>query len=268
LHRISAASPLPAGCVVPGTPIRDSELEPALAVDPRRPRRLVAAWMQDLINIEGALSHVTASSRDGGRHWRTRLVPGVSRCTGGDFQRTFDPWLSTGPEGTTYLATLPVAAIPAPALLINRSRDGGRSWSRPVYVDRRADPLAFDDNEAVTANRYRPGVAYLAWAQNRLVPTPTGVARVRDLYFARTEDSGRSWSRPALIHEGSPSSSVVSGEVIAIARRRLVCVFSTGVARGAPPVPGNPVSFHALRSQDGAAVGRRRPGLRRRQASR
>ena len=79
LHRISAVSPLPASCVVPGTPIRDSELEPALAVDPRRPRRLVAAWMQDLVNVEGALSHVTASSSDGGRHWRTRLVPGVSQ---------------------------------------------------------------------------------------------------------------------------------------------------------------------------------------------
>jgi len=108
--------------------------------------------------------------------------------------------------------------------------------------------LAFDDNEAVTANRYRPGAAYLVWAQNRLVPTPTGVARVRDLYFARTKDSGRSWSRPARIHEGSPSSSVVSGEVIAIARRRLVCVFSTGVARGAPPVAGNPGASQRARS--------------------
>jgi len=43
----------------------------------------------------------------------------------------------------------------------------------------------------------------------------------------------------------------VSSEVIATGRRRLVCVFSTGVARGAPPMAGNPVTFRALRSHDG-----------------
>jgi hypothetical protein len=77
------ASPL-ASCVVPGTFIPDSEVEPTLAVDPRRPRRLVAAWQQDrFVAPGGARSNVTARSRDGGRHWRRRLVPGVSRCTGG-----------------------------------------------------------------------------------------------------------------------------------------------------------------------------------------
>src|SRR5215207_1236889 len=252
LYGISAASPLPASCAVPGTPIRDFEVEPTLAVDPRRPGRLVASRQQDrLRDLDGAVSNVTASSRDGGRQWRTRLVPGVSRCTGGVFPGANDPWLSIGPDGTSYLASLHVAGIAAPALLINRSRDVGRSWSRPVYVDRRADPLAFDDNGAVTANRYRPGVAYLAWAQNRPVPTPTGVARVRDLYFDRTKNRGRSWTRPAWIYEASPLESVVSSLVIATGRRRLVCEFSIGVKSEAPPVAGNPVTFRALRSHDG-----------------
>src|SRR5215207_3842828 len=89
LHRISGTSPLPLSCVGPVAPIRDSEVEPTLAVDPRRPRRLVAAWQQDRFGETGhaALSIVTAYSGDGGRHWRRRLVPGVSRCTGGEFAR-------------------------------------------------------------------------------------------------------------------------------------------------------------------------------------
>jgi hypothetical protein len=237
---------------VPGTFIPDSEVEPTLAVDPRRPRRLVAAWQQDRFVSPGAArSNVTASSRDGGRHWRTKLVPGVSRCTGGDFNRASDPWLSIGREGATYLATLPSAGMGllAPALLVNRSPDDGRSWSQPVYVDRRdADPVAFNDKEAVTADRFRRGVAYVVWDRNRFLP---GVGGTRDLYFARTRDRGRSWSGPRRIYEAALDAPVRVSEVVMTGRRRLVCVFSTIESTFGVMVPGGRVTFWALRSRDG-----------------
>jgi hypothetical protein len=122
LRRISGASALPASCVVPGAFVPDSEVEPSLAVDRRDPSRLVAVWQQDrFVAPGGARSNVTASSRDGGRHWRMKLVPGVSRCSGGDFERATDPWLSIGPEGTIYLSSLPVtSSLSAPAITVNR----------------------------------------------------------------------------------------------------------------------------------------------------
>jgi hypothetical protein len=254
LRRISGASPLPVSCAGSVTPIRDSELEPTLAVDPRRPRRLVAAWQQDRFGDPGAaLSNVSAYSSDGGRHWRRRLVPGVSSCTGGVFERARFPWLSIGSEGTVYLASAPSSGgRPVPATLVNRSRDGGRSWSRPVYVDRRADPVAFDEKHAVTADRYRPGVAYMSWGRNRPASTPTGPTFAHDLNFARTTSRGRGWSRPKRIYAARPGVWVFDNEVIASGRRRLVCVFSTvDSENGVQPLVGGRIIYRAIRSHDG-----------------
>jgi hypothetical protein len=166
-----------------------------------------------------------------------------------DSQRASDPWLSTGPEGTTYLGTLPgTGVLPgAPALLVNRSRDGGRSWSRPVYIDRRADPVAANDKPAVTADRYRPGVAYVVWVRFRL----ESAGATLDLYFSRSRNRGRSWSRPARIYEASLNAAVTAPEVIVTGRRRLICLFSTVESRFGSRIRGGRISFLALRSHDG-----------------
>ena len=241
LQRITGATALPSSCSPPGTPFHDVEVEPSLAVDPRDGRRLVAAW------IDGP-SNVTASSRDAGRRWQTRLVPGISRCTGGVYQQASDPWLSIGPEGTTYLASVADSGRSATAILMSRSRAPGGSWSAPIYVDRRAVAFAYDDKEAVTADRYRPGAAYVVWAQNRDVSRFSE----RDLYFATTTDSGGSWSTPARIYQAAPGTRARVSEVIVTGRRRLVCVLSVDQAtpEGLAAVGGQ-VTFLALRSGDG-----------------
>jgi hypothetical protein len=241
LQRITGASALPARCSAPGSSFRGAEVEPSLAVDPRHARRLVAAWIDQGNNV-------TASSSDGGRRWRSSLVPAVSRCTGGDFQSASDPWLSIGPEGTSYLASVSDNGSSTTAILMNRSRDSGRSWSFPVYVDRRDVALAYDDKEAVTADANHPGVAYVVWAQNR------DVARLseRDLYFARTTDRGVSWSAPERIYQAESGTRVRVSEVVVTGRQRLVCVFSIDEAtpEGLAAVGGK-VTFVALGSHDG-----------------
>jgi hypothetical protein len=210
-------------------------------VDPRHARRLVAAWIDQGNNV-------TARSSDGGRHWRSNLVPGVSRCTGGDFQSASDPWLSIGPEGTTYLASVSDDGPSATAILINRSRNLGASWSFPSYVDRRDVALAYDDKEAVTADPDHPGVAYVVWAQNRDV---TRLSE-RDLYFARTTDRGRGWSTPDRIYEAEPRTRVRASEVLVTGRQRLVCIFSIDeAASDGLAAVGGKVTFVALASRDG-----------------
>ena len=241
LHRITGASALPARCSAPGSLYRGAEVEPTLAVDPGHARQLVVAWIDQGNNV-------TASSSDGGRHWRTGLVPAVSRCTGGVFQSASDPWLSIGPEGTTYLASESDNGPSATAILINRSRDSGRTWTFPVYVDHRDVPLAYDDKEAVTADPHRPGVAYVVWAQNR------DVSRLseRDLYLARTTNRGRVWSTPQRIYEAQLGTRVRASEVIVTGPRRLVCVFSIDdAAPDGLAAVGGAVTFLALTSRDG-----------------
>jgi hypothetical protein len=108
--------------------------------------------------------------------------------------------------------------------------------------------IAFDDKEAVTADRFRPGVAYVVWVQFRLEP---GSGATGDLYFARTSDRGRSWTRPRRIYEASLDAAASGPEVVVTGRRRLVCVFSTVEQAFGVAVPGAHVTFWALRSRDG-----------------
>jgi hypothetical protein len=78
LVRLSGASPFPGPCGAENVIAeRDAEVEPSIAVDPRAPRRIVAAWMQD-----DGRSNLVVASRDGGRTWTRVLVPGLTDCTG------------------------------------------------------------------------------------------------------------------------------------------------------------------------------------------
>jgi hypothetical protein len=196
---LSGATPFPKGCGVPGTQTESSEAEPSIAVDPTDPRTIVAVWQQDRFAVDGgALSNVVAVSKDGGQSWQQVLVPGLSRCTAttASDERTSDPWLSFGPDGTLYLASLTFSEHPTNALVagptklvVSTSHDGGLDWDPPVDVQ----PFdgTYNDREAVTADPTRPGYAYYAFVKRYGVFGESGVEM-----FARTTDGGKTWSTP------------------------------------------------------------------------
>jgi hypothetical protein len=116
---ITGVSPYAPGCDTSdieaqgfGERVADTETEAHLAVDPRNPRNLVVGWMQDLYR-----GYATAWSKNAGASWTTSIVPGNSRCSGDTFELAADPWLSTGPDGVTYLAgiSLDLNDTPRPA---------------------------------------------------------------------------------------------------------------------------------------------------------
>src|SRR3954468_19445583 len=192
LVRISGASPIARSCEA-ATAQRGTEVEPTLAADPRRPRRLVAAWQQDRYRRGGGAGAIgAADSRDGGATWRRPRVPGISDCRGPS-GRNSDPWVSIGPDGTAYLASLPARVTSrtglTTAVAVSVSRDGGASWLSPAVVAG-SDGGRFNDKETVTADPTRPGHAYLVWSQ---------LDRIR---FTRTVDAGRTWSPPRTIARG------------------------------------------------------------------
>src|SRR3954453_10042543 len=112
LQPLSGVSPFkPGGCGVPGSPTFDSEAEPSFAVNPKDPRNAIAVWQQDRFVVDGgALSNIVSVTQDGGATWKRVLVPGLSRCPGRPDERTSDPGISIGPDGTAYLATLTFTA--------------------------------------------------------------------------------------------------------------------------------------------------------------
>jgi hypothetical protein len=117
-------------------------------------------------------------------------VPGVTVCPVQGGEATSDPWLSVGGDGTAYLASLPGRRRGRleTSVVVNRSSDGGRTWSAPVTVsaDRRGN-----DKETLTAHPRRPGVAYIVWTK-----AATGAM------FSRTTDGGATWSPVRAVPNG------------------------------------------------------------------
>jgi hypothetical protein len=261
LKRISSDTPFRGGCPgVTGEPTIASEGEPHLAVAPGHPRRVAAVWQQDRFPIYGgARSNIVSLSSDSGRHWKRRLVPGISRCTGGADERVSDPWLSFGPDGELYLASLTfnndlsgqvsevtgVELAGATALEVSRSDDGGRHWKPPVSV---VDAGLYDDREALTADPTRPGSAYMAWVRRVGAFGETGIE-----YFSRTEDAGRHWTVPRGIYQPPPGYFTDPTYVDVLPDGSLLNIFLLDNATFALPggvVPVIPWTVMAMTSTD------------------
>ena len=138
--RISRASPFSGPCTegigfAPGF-----AQETSLAVDPRDPRHILAAWIAD-----GRATDLIMASRNGGRSFSRVLVPGLSACTGGSFKVASDPGLAFNADGSqAYFSAIVVdfesptdAATASTGMVASRSFDDGFSWSEPKVVQPR-----------------------------------------------------------------------------------------------------------------------------------
>ncbi|MFN2539412.1 MAG: sialidase family protein [Mycobacteriales bacterium] len=252
--RLTAASPFAAGCADQveqkgfGSGIADAETEPSLTADPRDPDHLVAAWMQDLYG-----GYVAAWSSNGGARWHTSLVPGNSTCTGDGYELAADPWLSTGGDGTTYLAGLSLDLNDTPnasgppylpfrsRLQVNRSTDGGRTWSAPAVVV--AGEGRLHDKPSITADPRRDGHAYLVWTEflTPLGPPAEGIS------FSRTSDGGATWSAPRHLDLPAPPGATPQGALVLVLDDGSLLVVTTVRARNGT---ADPHRIYATRSAD------------------
>src|SRR5947207_1215560 len=86
----------PIGTVYPG-----EEVEPWTAVNPRNPANIVTEWQQDRWSNGGARGLVAGVTHDFGRHWKKVVVPKISKCSGGIYDRASDPGVSFSADGRT-----------------------------------------------------------------------------------------------------------------------------------------------------------------------
>jgi hypothetical protein len=251
LVQLSGASPFPGPCGASAIAQRDAEVEPSIAVDPRAPRRIVAAWIQD-----DGRSNLVMASRDGGRTWSRVLVPGLTDCTGGAVSAAADPWLSFAGDGrlllssgTANLPHLPGPTFgPEPSQLVSRSGDAGLSWSLPATVQ--FAPGVYSDKSAVTADPLRRGRAYDAWTVRTGPDVDTGSA-----WFSRSSDGGRTWSPPRLVYDPGREHVAPFGNVTAVLPHRVLLYVMT-----VEDDASNTEDVMAARSVDGGRTWSR-PGL-------
>ncbi|MGE0355732.1 MAG: sialidase family protein [Burkholderiales bacterium] len=250
---VSGPTPFAPGCGgTQGTVFLNAEVEPSLAVNPANPDHLLGMWQQDRWSNGSARGLVAAVSFDAGASWSTQPMA-FSRCgggtpgNGGDFERATDPWVAFGPDGTAWAMSLSTTGGiftggSANAMLVARSRDGGRTWGSAVPLIADTVPF-FNDKNALAADPRDARFAYASW--DRLEQLGGGPAM-----FARTVDGGETWEAARAIFDPGPDSQTIGNLVVPLGDGTLAYV----ATRLDETLPARTASVIVLRSTDRGAT--------------
>ena len=216
-----------------GHVFRDSEVEPWVAVNPRDEDHIVASWQQDRWSTGGARGLVTGVSFDGGRTWLEVPIPGLTLCTEGEFLRASDPWLTFTPDGDLYHISLAVdrslielllgignTDTGRSAMLVQKSEDGGLSWSPPIsLVDEVFNGL--HDKQTITADPHDSRFVYAVW--DRLDFVKGGGPAL----FSRTTNGGLSWDKePRILYDPGPDAQTLANQIVVMPDGTLLNFFN------------------------------------------
>ena len=127
------------------------------------------------------------------------------------------------------------------------SRDHGTTWETPVAVESATAPPTQPDKEAILADSRHPATAFAVWVDYQVT---SGVEpSVNRVMFARTSDSGRTWSAPDAIYSGNDEAQ--QNQLLLTAGGVLLDVFVEGpTLPSAPHPPPLPVKIRLIRSTD------------------
>lgn len=222
----SGATPFASGCdgvAANGTLYVSAEVEPFVAVDPLDPATMVGTWQQDRWSNGSARGLVSATTRDGGRSWRSTVLP-FSRCgggnvmNGGNYGRASDPWVTYSPNGVVHAMSLSTLGN-TNAMLVSRSFDDGLSWANPIALI--IDGLgAFNDKNALTADPHDANFVYAVW--DRLIDASnTGPA-----YFSRSTNGGASWETARPIFDPGIRNQTIGNQIVVLSNGVLLNTFN------------------------------------------
>jgi len=190
----------PGSLVTTITPQPGYFTEPSIAVNPRNPQQVVAAF-QDVAHI--------AYSNDGGHTWTlAKNVAPPNYRVSGDVSVTFD---SEGHAILCYIAFDKLGTFnywghgaSRNGIFIRRSLDGGKTWEAsqiPVAQQATAPGIPFEDKPyivAATGQGKHHGNLYVGWTRWTLTAS--------EMVLSRSTDDGKTWSAPIEIdhHPGLP----------------------------------------------------------------
>ena len=155
--------------------------------------------------VDGGASAIGfATSRDGGRSWRSGVLPRLSiySTPAGVSERVSDPVVAYDATHRMWLIASLGVSDRATSLLVSRSRDGV-GWDAPVTAAR--DPAEDYDKEWIVCDNWATspfrGRCYLSY-----LDLVTGAIATRT-----SSDGGRTWSAPAIPPTALAPRAVVNG---------------------------------------------------------
>ncbi len=152
----------------------------------------------------GSSNLVFSTSQNGGRTWTTGGLPGTTINSGGPWPRISDPSIAYDPQDNVWLALgLGIdAGGNGHILLVNRSTDGGLTWSNPVTPGTR--PESFWDKTWITCDTWAQsphyGNCYVEFDDN---------SAGNDMSMVTSTDGGVTWG-PVLSRRAAPPVSAAS----------------------------------------------------------
>ena len=173
-YPISATKPQP-----------DTQTEPSIAVNPANPLNAVTAFQEDRVDAGGDAGNGYAATFDGGKTWVHGYLPGLTRLTGGTFDRASDAVVTFGVDPDNpghYLVyanslvfndgTGPTGDANQSGMAINVSKNGGRTWTKAVVLEQDGLAGLNDKNWLVadngTGTGHTTGRVYVVW--DRIAP--------------------------------------------------------------------------------------------------
>ncbi|MEA2564143.1 MAG: hypothetical protein QOH06_5647 [Acidobacteriota bacterium] len=190
----------------------ETQAEPYLAIDPAKETRLLAGYQEGRFTTGGARALTYAWSRNGGRTWTEALVPGLTRASGGIFEKASDPWVAFGPGGRAYYCSLLFNETnPDNGVYVSVSQNGGRSWGPPVAVHT-GDIRNYDDKQAIVVDNYADspyrGRIYVGW--DTVVTNAAGTEIMLQIErMAWSGDGGASYSLAVDLERGGMNVGIV-----------------------------------------------------------
>lgn len=230
----------------------NSEVEPWVDVSPADWDVVAALWQQDRWSNGGARGNVLGVSTDGGTTWQVVAAPGVTDCTGGEFDRASDPWVSFSPNGDLHLMHLVLDIEAPPGQPGGFGRNGMMAQKIPadafadgmVASSEFTDPILIaedtrgdlHDKNSMTADPFDSDFVYAVWD---LLDLPQGAAINPDrgvfggglgfkgaALFARSTDGGASWSAPEVLYNPGGVNQTIGNQIVVLPDGTLVDFFN------------------------------------------
>jgi hypothetical protein len=181
----------------------DANNSPTIVRNPRRPESLAVINRVDTPFFSCGL-HV---SSDGGAEWKRVALPAPR----GEEAKCFAPDVAYTADGVLHVVFVTLGGlgnVPR-ATWVTSSKDGGRTMSKPRKV---TGPLAFQVRLAPDPNS--PRRMYLTWLQGIEVAPLRFTRTGNPIQLIRTENGGRTWTRPLRVSDGKRARVVAPSPAV------------------------------------------------------